>query len=314
MKKYYIFVLLIGILSGFSQPVLNQSDLSNFYNSDSYSAFDVSGLSTGNAGANQTWDFSGITTLELDGTFSFVPYNTSPYASSFPTANFVLKSSSLGDPDSYYSYYKSSPTLMESVGDADSMGIYLDIDSSTLFQFPYVYNTVINDTYQYYGDPTIYSFTSTYDAYGTLITPFATFSNVIRQKKVEIDGTDTYTDYSWFTTNPFRYIMGIAIISSGTDSFNFVTVMNNFTPLNLKEFRKNSIVSVYPNPTTAELRIQFPDNVNIDKIVVIDISGKIVIQQTENINRINVDKLPSGVYILESYSANDKFQNKFIKE
>jgi|GEM_PF-662085 len=300
-------------LTGIISPILNATDFTSYYKSDSYAADNVIGLSPGSAGANRTWDFSGLS-VALDGTFDLAPVASTPYTGDFPTANFSFKSTFIGDTDPYYSYYKTSPTTAESVGGANSMGTNLEIDHSTLFQFPYVYNTVINDTYQDVGDIIVSSFTSTYDGYGTLITPYGTYTNVIRQKRVEVDGTYTYTDYNWFSTNPFKYIMSVGFLTNGTDSSNYVSVFSNFAPLSLAEFNKKSVVKVYPNPAISEIRLQLPDAVILDKIVVIDISGKIVIRQSENLNQIDVEKLPSGLYILESYSGKDKFQNKFVKE
>jgi hypothetical protein len=316
MKTNYtiIIALLIGFMSSYSQPVLNPADFTSFYNSDGYSASDVVGLSPGNAGPNQTWNFSGLATLTLDGTFSVVPFGTAPYISNFPTANFALKSTAVGFSDSYYSFYKSSPTTFESVGGADNTYIDLEVDHSTIFQFPYIYGTVINDTYQYVDDPTSHAFTSTYDGYGTLATPYGTYTNVIRQKKVEVDYDYTYTEYAWFTTNPFKYIMSVSFNVTSTSSNNGVVVFTNFANLGVNSNNKEKSVTVYPNPTTSTLNLHFSNAETIDKVVIIDVSGKIVKQQTENTTQINVEKLATGLYIIEAYSGKEKFQTKFIKE
>lgn len=315
MKKNYtiLLTLLIACMRLSAQPVLNASDFTSFYLSNGYSANDVAGLSPGNVGANQIWDFSSLL-VTLDGTFSIVPIVSTPYASSFPTANFVIKSTNVGIPDPYYSYYKSSPTTIETVGGADSKGANLENDHSTLFQFPYAYNTLINDTYQSLGDIFISSFTSTYDAYGTLITPYGTYTNVIRQKRVEIDGAYTYTDYIWCTTNPFKYIMGMGFRADGTDSYNYVSIFSNFSNLSVAKISNENLITTYPNPTTSILNLQFSNAVTIDKLVIIDITGRIVLRQTEKVTQINVEKLVKGVYLIEAYSGNEKYQTKFIKE
>lgn len=314
MKTNYtiIITLLITSMSSYSQPVLNATDFTSFYNSDNYSADDVIGLSPGNSGPNQTWDFSGLT-VTFDGTFSIVSVATTPYASSFPTSNIAEKYTSVGDPDPYYNFYESSPTTLEYVGDANSGGTNLLIDHITRFQFPYIYNTVINDTYQYAGDPTIYAFTSTYDGYGTLTTPYGTYTNVIRQKTVEVDDDFTYTYYTWFTTNPFKIIMSLVFIESPLFSYNAISVSANFT-LGINTNNKEKLVAVYPNPTTSILNLQFSKDETIEKVVITDITGKTVMQQTEKTSQINVEKLTAGLYIIEAYSGEKKFQTKFIKE
>lgn len=315
-KNYTIFlILLIFSMSLSAQPVLNDTDFTSFYKYDGYYANNVVGLSPGSAGANQTWDFSGLSVPHSAGTYSVVPVALTPYAGDFPTANicFISPTVYFDDPY-YYIYYKTSPTSFEAVGLADSTGSELFIDSGISFIFPYIYNTIINDTYQIYvGDDS--SFSSTYDGYGTLITPFGTYSNVIRQKSVETLGAITYTDYSWFSTNPFKSIMEIYFTNDiNGNSTNGVQIFSNFAPLSLTAFNKENSIKVYPNPTTSILNLHFSNAVTLDKLVIIDISGKTVMQQTKNITQINVEKLPAGVYILESYSGKDKFQSKFVKE
>ena len=49
-------------------------------------------------------------------------------------------------------------------------------------------------------------------------------------------------------------------------------------------------------------------------MVIIDATGKVILQQEGNTTQINVEKLMTGLYILEVYSGNQKFTSKFIKE
>ena len=76
----------------------------------------------------------------------------------------------------------------------------------------------------------------------------------------------------------------------------------------------NEKINLSPNPTTSILNLNFSNDVTIDKISVIDITGKIVLQQYQNIKQINVEELAKGLYIIEVYSENEKFTSKFIKE
>lgn len=76
----------------------------------------------------------------------------------------------------------------------------------------------------------------------------------------------------------------------------------------------NENIKMYPNPTSSILNLNFSNQKTIDKVVVVDISGKIVLQQNQNTSQINVEKLAKGLYIIEVYSQNGKFSSKFIKE
>jgi uncharacterized protein (TIGR02145 family) len=83
--------------------------------------------------------------------------------------------------------------------------------------------------------------------------------------------------------------------------------------LGINDFSKNSI-KLFPNPTHSNLNLSINDGTIIDKITIVDITGKVVLVQTENISIINVEKLAKGVYVLTAYAGDNKYQEKFIKE
>ncbi len=74
-----------------------------------------------------------------------------------------------------------------------------------------------------------------------------------------------------------------------------------------------SIIQMFPNPTSSIIYLKTEKNIQIDKIVVTDLTGKKVVE-INNSNQINVAKLAAGLYILEASSGTEKFTNKFIKE
>jgi hypothetical protein len=314
MKKLCTIILALFISNNISyaQPVLNSSDFSpsTAYDLDVYSVEDVSGLSPGANGANVTWNFSGLK-APAAGKLSVLPVASTPYAASYPTANFCFKSIYGGDGVDY-DYFRVTSTAIETVGDVGNGVPYSDIDHSTWFVFPYSYGTNFNDTYQSQSDLVIYSFSATFDAYGTLTTPYGTYNNVMRQKKVEVDGADTYTDYLWFTANPFKIVMTMSFDGSNDNSN--ATTFYVPSALNLKEYNKENLVLAYPNPATSKLNLELPNDKTIDKVVVTDVTGKIVIQETENTAQINIEKFALGLYIIELYSGKEKFTSKFIKK
>ena len=315
MKKNYtqIIVFLFGILSTFGQPVLNATDFTNYYDSDTYTLSDLPGLSAGNAGANQVWDFSGLTGLVFDGKFSSVPYASSPYVSTFNSANFTFKITNIDDLDPYYAYYKITSTSLETAGGADNTSSNLVVNPEIIFEFPYTFNKEITDTYQNQDDPTVYTITTTYDGYGTLITPYDTYTNVIRQKSVQIYDTNTSTNYSWYSTNPFKIIMGMGFIT-GSFTTNSVDVYTNFTSLGLNDLKTESVINLHPNPASTTLNIHLAKNQTIDKILITNVLGKIVLVQNKNTEIINVENLSSGLYLIEVHSGKEIFQTKFIKK
>lgn len=132
-------------------------------------------------------------------------------------------------------------------------------------------------------------------------------------------GTESETASNIEITNDNGYIIsGISTSSNGN-----VTVNNGLwdawiiklTPDSLfnTEFTHNQFL-VYPNPANNLLNLKLDNNLSIDKIVISDICGKIIMDQKQSETHINVERLSSGYYILEIFSGENKYQFKFIKQ
>jgi len=69
---------------------------------------------------------------------------------------------------------------------------------------------------------------------------------------------------------------------------------------------------MYPNPVVNE--IYFSTNTELSSVVVYDMSGKVVLQKTNNANAINVSELSIGLYFIKATSGTTVFTSKFIKK
>lgn len=83
--------------------------------------------------------------------------------------------------------------------------------------------------------------------------------------------------------------------------------------LGINSFAENGL-KCYPNPTTTLLHLELPNETIIDRILITDQMGKIIHTQTINTNQINTEILASGIYFIQVYSGDIKWQSKFIKE
>jgi hypothetical protein len=83
--------------------------------------------------------------------------------------------------------------------------------------------------------------------------------------------------------------------------------------LSTSSFQQEHIV-IYPNPAKSIINLQFPDDVVIDKIIIIDLTGKIIIEQTENTTQVNTEGLASGMYLVQAISGDKKWQSEFVIE
>ena len=79
-------------------------------------------------------------------------------------------------------------------------------------------------------------------------------------------------------------------------------------------FNLNVGFSIYPNPTNGILNIDLTDDLEISRIVITDLTGKIVFNQMENLKTINVQELSNGLYIIQIFSDQKVLQGKFIKK
>ena len=71
---------------------------------------------------------------------------------------------------------------------------------------------------------------------------------------------------------------------------------------------------IYPNPTTNLINLKFPHGIAIDKIIITELTGKIILTLTENTTQINTENLSNGVYFVQAFSEEKKYQSKFIKQ
>jgi alpha-tubulin suppressor-like RCC1 family protein len=82
----------------------------------------------------------------------------------------------------------------------------------------------------------------------------------------------------------------------------------------VKETAKDNLFSVYPNPATTILNIKITDGITIDGYVIMDVLGRIVLEQKQNTTHINIEGLNKGMYQLVITSEGRSYTSKFIKE
>lgn len=82
--------------------------------------------------------------------------------------------------------------------------------------------------------------------------------------------------------------------------------------INEKSLLENNI-TVYPNPTSTNLKIELQNNDDIKYLEILDITGKVLLNQSSYEN-IEVSNLAKGVYILKIKTSTDVVYKKIIKE
>ena len=301
MKKSFILTIFIVNISIFAQPVLNATDIISNFSATTYNA-NPANFSVGSSGADQVWDFSTIANVPK-GTYTSVSSQNTPFVNSFSNPNYFLKATS-STPD-IYEIYNLSTTKYETLGQSYDAGVIVNFSPNpfTVFEFPFIYNTIINDTYATTTNSNPVAFSINYDAYGTIKTPFGIYNNVIRRKMI----TGTRLNYLWFGVNPYRPILEYIFISSTNSQ---VTI---FQPNNLvtSQNQLSQNIKISPNPNNGNFKINLDNSLNENfGFEIYNILGERVHSETinQNQNEIKTNNLSKGVYLVK-ISKNDAVWN-----
>lgn len=83
----------------------------------------------------------------------------------------------------------------------------------------------------------------------------------------------------------------------------------------VSQFNIDSNISIYPNPSSNQINITLPDEVNDAEIIVADILGKLVIHKYVSGKNLVVDinTLPSGSYMVKIQHKNSIYTGKFVR-
>ncbi|MBD3581085.1 T9SS type A sorting domain-containing protein [Flavobacterium selenitireducens] len=297
-KKYLAAVTALASLCALAQPQIRQEHVGASLSANLYYA-DVQNFDPGPDGPNQTWDFSSLNSVNA-GQATILPAAGTPYANSYLMADHCFLYQGQGV-DLWY-YNKTSAQKLETVSMifAGVFALNYTQNPMTVVEFPYDFNDVFTDSY----GPTVASsteFTATYDGYGTLILPFGTYQNVIRQK-VEEDGK---IEYNWFHSDPFFPLLQTSIEDGSVG-------MVEPTSLSVENPTGNFRPTVYPNPFHDVVALRLPSGTSgTIRVAVTDVLGKVVYRDefagpdADDVVTIDLSDCASGVYFLD-YWANDR--------
>ncbi len=296
MRKLYIslFSLTIAGIS-FGQVTLTGADL-NGNIGESYDYVQSTYTSPGSAGAGQTWDISTVST-QATGTIDY----TSP-PGTFPQANL-----SQDDPTGGASIYWDQSAAGQYIWGMDAGGTVITYSNDmTYFEYPLTMGTNGTDdhlaTFTSGGFPFTRAGNTTWDCdgYGTLITPNGTYNDVLRVYLTQIY-TDTYSGgtldydvqiYIWFKAGIHYPVAGMTTFTTFQGTTQYGTYLTGNVGLNEEN---NNTFSVFPNPATDFVNVITPAN-DFEKVLISDISGKVVIQETSS--SVNIADLKEGIYLV----------------
>ncbi len=307
MKSFY-FLPIISCFFSFAQPVLHALDFPTSYSAQAHRA-SATGYSNGSSGMDQVWDFSTINLIPTTLYMSVVPSSSVPFSSIISEANYFYEFNDNGL--FFYNMHNLNSESLEylAYSETSSLSDYSS-NSNIIFKFPYTYGMDYTDTYQLSSpSSSIRTVNRVYDAYGTLITPFGTFTNVIRQKTIASSGVPYY---NWMTTEPFQIILQ----GNFEDDIVYFWKSNNLST----EDYKREYFSVFPNPTNGDFTIKNMNTFNKKAFVTIfNVLGNKVIENRvieDDFQNLSLKEFSSGLYFVNISDENNQviFSEKIIKK
>lgn len=323
MKRILLSLLSIICADGFAQPILEAVNFPATSHSDAFSVENSDNLLPGDSGANQIWDFSGVNATNVwlsIVSMDVIPVTSAPLAETFPTANYCIKRIDV-EGNQFYTMYTISDNSMEIVGSVyvnsfplSTIPNYLT-DTEKSFQFPYTFNSIIDDTAETATSTSPTQVNIVYDGYGTLLTPFGTYNNVIRCKETRSWTANTLTYYHWYNPNPFYEIMEGNFDAASIGESNNITIYKNTTFLDLPKNEKFAF-AMYPNPTDGDLFLRAAENGQNLSASVFDTSGKLVLRAALQGNKIDLKELCGGIYVVKIADQNQAvlFSEKVVRK
>jgi alpha-tubulin suppressor-like RCC1 family protein len=94
----------------------------------------------------------------------------------------------------------------------------------------------------------------------------------------------------------------------------FTAISCPTSALETNAFEAKPSFVIYPNPATSILNIQTSNNVAITKIIISDLTGKVVLEQSCNTDQVDVSQIANGMYLIQAFSGKEQYLTKFIKD
>lgn len=121
-----------------------------------------------------------------------------------------------------------------------------------------------------------------------------------------------YTDSS-YNTSDWYMVKAIKLQTTGSGTYlnPSIGISNNVASLTTKSYDFET-VTVSPNPAKEVLLINASEN--IQSYQIIDLQGKVVLEQAFDKNSINISQLENGVYFIKIFSLDKNIVRKFVKK
>ena len=117
-------------------------------------------------------------------------------------------------------------------------------------------------------------------------------------------------DFFWFYSWGLIDAKNIVYFKKGEEEWGNPYNCDDFSEI---ESHNDELINIYPNPTSNRIRLEYGD-VKVKKIMIFDITGKVIIETTSKEDYFDLSDFPIGTYIMNIQSEKTMKNIKIIKE
>jgi hypothetical protein len=329
LHKLFLGTFAISAVFSNAQPVLTATGV-NPVIGESFTLFNGNYVSPGSAGAGQTWNLSGISGSSAGLTNVVAPSSTT-YGSSFPTATVAANNTTA----STVNYYKPTSGAWENHGVVSGTTVIPYSNPEDFLHFPFSYTNTYTDSWagQFVsGSYTFYrtgTTTVTADGYGTLITPTATYSNVMRVHFVQVYKDSAFVgvpyvitynndEYMWYKNGAH---VQVALVYTLTTSAGGPYTGGSYVTGTVGMEEASKFISssdLFPNPAADQITLNFTltENKKVELKIINALGQQSGITQNtdgisgENSIEVDVTSLNPGIYFAQMMLDGNVTQTK----
>ena len=319
MKQRYAFTsaLVLSLSAAVAQPTLNAGS-ANPIPGDVLTFTACDHVEPGPAGANVTWDHSGLSVVGSN-TITYIQPSASGLGGTFPNATVAQD-----EGDGNYLFYKADASGFADDGFVVAGFTGTCTDPLTLLAYPMNFNGTFTDnsTCSVTDGNTTWARTATNtgtaDAHGNIMLPFGTVNNVLRVHTVQnmIDNqydppstvaTDTYAWYRPGVHGSVFAVTSIQAVYFGFPLNDSSSTVIDGSAIGLDELLRHDIgVELWPNPATDRVEVVYGLGAgHALTIDLLDVTGQVVRHLSRSTRAAGVQReflsiadLSSGAYLV----------------
>lgn len=262
----------------------------------------------GTSGNGVTWDCSNLVQEVGTPTINFNVVSTAgtPYVSDYPSANWCFTDPALAAQVGY-SYHQLTTDSFMFWGAHKSASAYEIYDNpEVVLVFPFAYNQSVTNSYSktnYTAAGGVSSYqtgdiTITYEGFGTLMLPGATYTSVAKVKSVRTNSLGpTTTSYMWYNTSNGERLLTYDGVSGNQ------VIYRSGTPMSVNTISSKNTIECQNHASNLVIKSMS----KLERVQLVNVTGQVVYSNSavaQNDLIIGTQEFPRGIYMVVAKSAN----------